>query len=189
MPDFFEEELTARAMCSRMSAAAAASGPRAFALAGDKPHYARDLVVDVRHIKLEIRDRPGGEERRRHGDALASARSTTACGASTSMRSRCTISGRARSAASPRASTTATRCCTCSSSVRCAPAPRRKSRSRTARSPAAGSTSPRRTRTIPNKPLQAWTQGQDEDSRHWYPCIDFPNHQQTSEVIVTVPAR
>ena len=24
--------------------------------------------------------------------------------------------------------------------------------------------------------------------RHWYPCIDFPNHQQTSEVIVTVPA-
>ena len=41
----------------------------------------------------------------------------------------------------------------------------------------------------PKKPLQAWTQGQDEDSRHWYPCIDFPNHQQTSEVIVTVPAK
>ena len=39
----------------------------------------------------------------------------------------------------------------------------------------------------PKKPLQAWTQGQDEDSRHWYPCIDFPNHQQTSEVVVTVP--
>ncbi|HXK34637.1 MAG TPA: M1 family aminopeptidase, partial [Dehalococcoidia bacterium] len=36
--------------------------------------------------------------------------------------------------------------------------------------------------------LQAWTQGQDEDSRHWYPCIDFPNHRQTSEVIITVPA-
>ena len=71
MPDFFEEELTARAMCSRMSAAAAAAGPRAFALAGDKPHYARDLVVDVRHIKLEIRDRPEGEELARHGDAFA----------------------------------------------------------------------------------------------------------------------
>ena len=43
-------------------------------------------------------------------------------------------------------------------------------------------------KVYPKKPLQAWTQGQDEDSRHWYPCIDFPNHQQTSEVIVTVPA-
>src|SRR3989304_973381 len=27
---------------------------RPFALPGDKPHYARDRAVDVRHIKLEI---------------------------------------------------------------------------------------------------------------------------------------
>src|SRR3990172_8044176 len=39
----------------------------------------------------------------------------------------------------------------------------------------------------PDKPLQAWTQGQDEDSRHWFPCYDYPNEQATSEVIVTVP--
>src|SRR3990170_512155 len=39
----------------------------------------------------------------------------------------------------------------------------------------------------PNRPLQAWTQGQDEDSRHWFPCYDSPNEQATSEVIVTVP--
>src|SRR3990172_1279948 len=39
----------------------------------------------------------------------------------------------------------------------------------------------------PDRPLQAWTQGQDEDSRHWFPCYDFPNEQATSEVIVTVP--
>lgn len=38
----------------------------------------------------------------------------------------------------------------------------------------------------PDRPLQAWTQGQDEDSRHWFPCYDFPNEQATSEVIVTV---
>ena len=57
------------------------------------------------------------------------------------------------------------------------------------------STAPRRglyftapDKDYPKKPLQAWTQGQDEDSRHWYPCIDYPNHQQTSEVLVTVPA-
>ncbi|MCP4446595.1 MAG: M1 family metallopeptidase [Myxococcales bacterium] len=24
----------------------------------------------------------------------------------------------------------------------------------------------------PNKPNQVWTQGQDEDSRYWFPCLD-----------------
>ncbi len=40
----------------------------------------------------------------------------------------------------------------------------------------------------PDKPLQAWTQGQDEDSRYWFPCIDTPHEKATSEVKVTVPA-
>jgi aminopeptidase N len=40
----------------------------------------------------------------------------------------------------------------------------------------------------PDKPTQAWTQGQDEDSRYWFPCFDAPNEKATSEVIVTVPA-
>jgi len=39
----------------------------------------------------------------------------------------------------------------------------------------------------PDKPVQVWSQGQDEDSRYWYPCYDFPNNKQTSEVVVTVP--
>ncbi|MDB4957834.1 MAG: Peptidase rane alanine aminopeptidase [Myxococcales bacterium] len=39
----------------------------------------------------------------------------------------------------------------------------------------------------PDKPLQAWTQGQDEDSRYWFPCFDSPNEKATSEVTVTVP--
>ena len=39
----------------------------------------------------------------------------------------------------------------------------------------------------PDKPTQVWTQGQDEDSRYWFPCFDFPNQRFTSEVIVTVP--
>src|SRR5688572_32006715 len=25
----------------------------------------------------------------------------------------------------------------------------------------------------PNKRMEAWTQGQDEDSRHWFPCYDY----------------
>jgi aminopeptidase N len=40
----------------------------------------------------------------------------------------------------------------------------------------------------PNKPMQVWTQGQDEDSRYWFPCFDTPNEKATSEVIATVPA-
>jgi len=40
----------------------------------------------------------------------------------------------------------------------------------------------------PHKPLQVWTQGQDEDSRYWFPCFDAPSEKATSEVTVTVPA-
>ncbi len=41
----------------------------------------------------------------------------------------------------------------------------------------------------PNKPRQAWTQGEDEDSRYWFPCYDYPNDRATSEVIATVPEK
>jgi aminopeptidase N len=40
----------------------------------------------------------------------------------------------------------------------------------------------------PDKPLQVWSQGQDEDSRYWFPCFDAPNEKATSELKVTVPA-
>ena len=46
----------------------------------------------------------------------------------------------------------------------------------------------RPTTAIRDKPLQAWTQGQDEDSRYWFPCFDAPNEKATSEIKVTVPA-
>ena len=36
---------------------------------------------------------------------------------------------------------------------------------------------------------QAWTQGEDEDSRYWFPCYDYPNSRPTSEVIATVPEK
>jgi len=39
----------------------------------------------------------------------------------------------------------------------------------------------------PDKPVQIWTQGQDTDNHHWFPCWDEPNERLTSEVIVTVP--
>jgi aminopeptidase N len=41
----------------------------------------------------------------------------------------------------------------------------------------------------PHKPVQVWSQGQDEDSRYWFPCFDAPNEKATSELTVTVPAK
>ena len=40
----------------------------------------------------------------------------------------------------------------------------------------------------PDKPTQVWTQGQDEDSRFWFPCFDAPHEKATTELIATIPA-
>ena len=39
----------------------------------------------------------------------------------------------------------------------------------------------------PDKPTQVWTQGEDEDSRFWFPCFDYPGQLATSEIKVKVP--
>lgn len=41
----------------------------------------------------------------------------------------------------------------------------------------------------PDKPYQVWTQGEDEDSRYWFPCFDYPGQLATSEVRVRVPGQ
>jgi aminopeptidase N len=40
----------------------------------------------------------------------------------------------------------------------------------------------------PRRPRHAWSQGQDEDSRHWWPVFDYPNEKVSTEMIATVPA-
>lgn len=45
------------------------------------------------------------------------------------------------------------------------------------------------TKERPNRPLQLWTQGEDELSHYWFPCIDAPAQKVSSEVIATVPER
>ncbi|NEO26646.1 MAG: M1 family metallopeptidase [Kamptonema sp. SIO4C4] len=39
----------------------------------------------------------------------------------------------------------------------------------------------------PDKPTQVWTQGEDEDSRFWFPCFDYPGQLATSEMRLHVP--
>ena len=41
---------------------------------------------------------------------------------------------------------------------------------------------------VPSRPRQAWTQFQEEDARHVFPCHDKPHVKMTTEVRITVPA-
>ena len=40
----------------------------------------------------------------------------------------------------------------------------------------------------PTRPEQCWTQGQDEDARCFFPCIDAPTEKSTSEIVCTAPS-
>ena len=42
-------------------------------------------------------------------------------------------------------------------------------------------------KSYPDKPVQVWTQGEDEYARHWFPCHDSPQDRTTTEIIVRVP--
>ena len=38
-----------------------------------------------------------------------------------------------------------------------------------------------------SRPLQAWSQNQDDDARFWFPCIDSPALRMTTSTSITVP--
>jgi aminopeptidase N len=40
---------------------------------------------------------------------------------------------------------------------------------------------------VKQRPVQVWTQCQDEDARHWFPCHDKPHVKMTTELRVDVP--
>ncbi|HEY3251687.1 MAG TPA: M1 family metallopeptidase, partial [Ignavibacteria bacterium] len=42
---------------------------------------------------------------------------------------------------------------------------------------------------FPDKSYQVWSQGEGEDNRYWFPCFDYPNEKQTTEVIITVDSK
>ncbi len=39
----------------------------------------------------------------------------------------------------------------------------------------------------PEKPVQLWSQGEDEDTRYWLPCYDYPNERTTTEIKIILP--
>jgi aminopeptidase N len=42
-------------------------------------------------------------------------------------------------------------------------------------------------KNYPNRPYQVWTQGQPDDSRFWFPCLDVPFTKAVTETVMTVP--
>jgi len=156
-----------------------------FPLPGDKPKYPRDRVVDIKHVRLDISldlDNKRIKGRVAHtftplNDGLtaleldaveldiASIRNSSGTELKHSQ-----AGGRLR--------------------IELA-APRNTGEEETVTVEFAGS--PRRglyfigpDGNYPWKRLEAWTQGQDEDSRHWFPCYDYPNEMATTELHVTV---
>ncbi|MDZ4278109.1 MAG: M1 family aminopeptidase, partial [Dehalococcoidia bacterium] len=189
------ENLTGAAIldyCGGTFGAAGRGAQRPFALPGDKPHYARDRLVDVRHIRLEISI--DSEAKRIEGTARTTfapindglshvefdaaeleIRGVRLDGPATAGRrgelpfsydgAKLRIDlGEGRKAGEE-----------LTTEVSYAASPRR------------GLYFVGPDEAYPDKPLQVWSQGQDEDSRHWFPCVDFPNEMATSEVLVTVP--
>src|ERR1700722_16768266 len=43
-------------------------------------------------------------------------------------------------------------------------------------------------KNYPNRPKEAWSQGEAEDTRYYIPIYDYPNNRTTSEMLVTVPS-
>ncbi len=169
------------------AAVSGASGrQRAFALPGDTPHYARDRIVDVRHIRLDIAIDPVAK--RVSGTAshtfapINDGVSHVEFDAVEMTIGAVRLEGGGELAHSH-----------ADGRLRIdLGSPRQAGEELTVAIDYAAS--PRRglyfvgpDEGYPEKPVQVWSQGQDEDSRHWFPCFDYPNELATSEVIVTVP--
>ncbi|HWC28484.1 MAG TPA: M1 family aminopeptidase [Dehalococcoidia bacterium] len=156
-----------------------------FPLPGDKPKYPRDRLVDIKHVRLEISldlDNKRIQGRVSHtfsplNDALAAFDLDAVELEIGSVRS--------ASGAELRHSLADGRL-----HIELA-APRNTGEEETVTVEFAGS--PRRglyfigpDGDYPWKRLEAWTQGEDEDSRHWFPCYDYPNEMATSEIHASV---
>ena len=172
--------------CGRAYGYSAAQEKKPFALPGDEPHWPRDRVCDVKHVKLELT--LDLENKALRGTAThtfapinddltsvefdaAELKIDSVTSQDGALLEHSYEDGTLRVTLDPPGR--AGKDVTIQVQYHCTPR-----RGLYFNSPDTG---------YPNKPLQVWTQGEDEDSRYWFPCYDFPNERFTSEIIVTVP--
>jgi aminopeptidase N len=166
--------------------AAARNGWKPFPMPGAPTQWSRDRAFDVEHVRLDIRVMP--EKKRIEGVATHTIRPfldgltefeldccelTVSRVTAAGRRCRFTVDGGKLRATLPEAAKKGKRL---DVAVEYSGHPRR----------GIYFTGPDEHR--PERQVMVWTQGQDEDSRFWFPCFDFPNEKQTTEVVATVPA-
>ena len=187
--DYVEGGLSCRGYQERLGLANGGG----FTLPGDKPHYPRDRVVDIEHVRLDI---SLDLDARRVSGSVAHTFSPLNDGlagldldaveleiSAVRLAGPSTGSGQAggalgHSLADGRLRIELDR-------------PRNAGEKETVVVEFSGS--PRRglyfigpDEAYPDKRREVWSQGEDEDSRHWFPCYDYPNEMATSEMHVTV---
>jgi aminopeptidase N len=180
--DLVEQQLGGVAGCRDHGFLTAFAGP--FALPGDKPQYPRDRVVDMKHVYLNI---TLDLDARRISGAVSHTFSALNDGVDAIELDSVELDiGAVSSNGRALAHTVSDG----RLSIQLGRAMKAGEEENVA---VEFSGSPRRglyfiapDEAYPNKRLEAWTQGEDEDSRHWFPCYDYPNEMATSEMHVTV---
>lgn len=175
-----------RAEYCRSAGASLAQG-RSFALPGDRPRYARDRLVDVRHVRLEV---TLDFERR----AVTGA-ATHTCAPINDGLTRVEFDAVDMTIRAVRLASGAELSFTYGDGKLSVTLDRPYAAGEELAVRIEYEAVPRRglyfigpDEAYPQKPRQCWSQGQDEDSRHWFPCFDYPNERHSSELLATVPS-
>jgi aminopeptidase N len=181
----YEDYLDTRLTCRGYGEIEAGAADGLFPLPGDKPRYPRDRVVDIKHVRLDVSldlDNKRIAGRVAHtftplNDGLTALDLDAVELVIGSVTSASGVA-LAHSLSDGRLHIEL-------------PAPKNSGEEETVTVEFSGS--PRRglyfigpDGNYPWKRLEAWTQGQDEDSRHWFPCYDYPNEMATTELHVSV---
>ncbi len=161
-----------------------ASAP--FALPGDRPHYLQDRNVDVSHVKITVRF--DLDEKQVIGKAELRLRPIVAGVQRVELDCEDTAVSSVTTGTTPAQFVQ-------SGKKLIVDLPRRYSRRRGFSLAIEYVSTPRQglyftgpDEAYPDKPVQIWSQGQDTDNHHWFPCIDEPKGLLTSEIIATVPS-
>ncbi len=185
----FEHQFQCRSVCAavELSAEALAQADGRFALSGSTPHYAPDRVFATRHIRLNLALDFG---RKTLSGACTTTLEALADPASEMTFDAVDFRGLRVYAKNHRVTHTYDQR---KLVVRFAK-PLRRGQTvdvtirYTVKEPKLGLHFISPDKAYPTKPRQAWTQGEDEYNRYWFPCHDAPQERTTTEMVITVPA-
>ncbi len=173
--------------CGRRGAGAGGGGREPFSLPGTLPRYAPDRSVDVEHVRLEIAVDP----RQARISGTATHRLRGLLGGTTTIRlhaGEMRIDAVTAAQGQPLSFSHEGEDLRITLASPLASDARMEIQIRYEAEPRRGLYFVAPDAAYPDKRHEAWTQGQDEDSRYWFPCFDHPSEKATTEVLIRVPA-